>query len=1000
MNKSILVLDENSVVHGLISSALDLEGLSLHHEFDPEQFVKRASSLMPDLILMGKSASDPDYALCRSLAQEEKLTSVPVVLLTGSMERLSKADLEGMRVAGVVRKPFEASDLQQQVGKYIDIADLIGTSYEFRQTQAMGEEAANPLANLDVLDDEVLSMLKDGGQGAQLPEAEPGPGAETEPAVSEEVLAETLEPELAFEMVDEKGELPPADPSKLETLETLEGEIPAEVPEPVADEAELEELGAEDLLDEEAPEETILEPAGFDQSLEEGPAAEAADAGGMDEIEVELPESALDMGVIDQELSGGGVDLFETGLEDEPPAPPSPEEFEESIPLSVRHMMDMKPVFTREDEGADPDADVSFTPDAAEVEAIQNELENLDEISLEEEEIEDQDLEFVDLDGEDPALTASPAEQGAEIMDLDAEELAAGEIGEEALEDLDAPVSESQEAPEAGEDEAAETISLEEDIVLEADADGGFAAVDEEEAQEPPPSPETPLAETPSEAAMEGAGQEEEEDYFLEEYLGDEEIDESQIIAAEEISDYPELSPEDEKEMDFLVSEDEQVLSRLDTLDDEVPAADAKDEEEIEVDQEEEDLIRASLEDERISSLPVDEPAGMEGEAEDTSPLFERNFNALDEEQGPVPPPDDELPPIEDLEEEIAMPELDDKSITLEGPIGRGLEEEPVDIETEAASEVDETEALDVPSGFTASPNEEFPPDAVQEPFTGREEEAGDLSPTPRYSPDEVLEDPDTMEPVLPPSDKPDDGDDRESGDAATEDDSSAPDVSIEDMGGELEVPEEALADELGPVAEPVDDELASILDADAHPDASDFIAMEDPPPDEPSQEMAAEDAESPETDSEFNDLFSSLQEEIAANPEGENLDDLLRIEGLRDRVANLDFPLPQNESTFSRAMGIYGQAGEASDSSYPAALWGIEGGTAGPPAPETMGTPEAPGQLAAGIPLDGPGALSLLDPDIRAKLGLVLDEIISVSVRKAVQEEMPKLMERMSKET
>ena len=43
--------------------------------------------------------------------------------------------------------------------------------------------------------------------------------------------------------------------------------------------------------------------------------------------------------------------------------------------------------------------------------------------------------------------------------------------------------------------------------------------------------------------------------------------------------------------------------------------------------------------------------------------------------------------------------------------------------------------------------------------------------------------------------------------------------------------------------------------------------------------------------------------------------------------------------------------------------------------------------------------ALSLLDPDIRAKLGQVLDEIISISVRKAVQEEMPKIMERLSRD-
>ncbi|NIR77426.1 MAG: hypothetical protein GWO00_03240, partial [Gemmatimonadetes bacterium] len=55
----------------------------------------------------------------------------------------------------------------------------------------------------------------------------------------------------------------------------------------------------------------------------------------------------------------------------------------------------------------------------------------------------------------------------------------------------------------------------------------------------------------------------------------------------------------------------------------------------------------------------------------------------------------------------------------------------------------------EAPPGFVARPNEEFPPDAVQEPFEGDEGEGGEPTPTPRFKPEEVLEDPDTMEPVL-----------------------------------------------------------------------------------------------------------------------------------------------------------------------------------------------------------------------------------------------------------
>ncbi|NIR77424.1 MAG: hypothetical protein GWO00_03230, partial [Gemmatimonadetes bacterium] len=88
--------------------------------------------------------------------------------------------------------------------------------------------------------------------------------------------------------------------------------------------------------------------------------------------------------------------------------------------------------------------------------------------------------------------------------------------------------------------------------------------------------------------------------------------------------------------------------------------------------------------------------------------------------------------------------------------------------------------------------------------------------------------------------------------------------------------------------------------------------------------------------------LFSDLQEEIAANPEGEHLDDVLHIEGLRDRVAALGFSLPQNESPFSRAMGIYGVPGQPAGAVFPQAMWG-QAGVAPPPEPEPPARPATP---------------------------------------------------------
>jgi hypothetical protein len=43
--------------------------------------------------------------------------------------------------------------------------------------------------------------------------------------------------------------------------------------------------------------------------------------------------------------------------------------------------------------------------------------------------------------------------------------------------------------------------------------------------------------------------------------------------------------------------------------------------------------------------------------------------------------------------------------------------------------------------------------------------------------------------------------------------------------------------------------------------------------------------------------------------------------------------------------------------------------------------------------------ALSGLDDQLRARLSAVLDEVITSSVRRAVQEEMPRLIEQLEKE-
>jgi len=1141
MNKSILVLDENSVIHGLVTSALETEGLTLHHEFNPGRYVERANSLMPDLILVGNSERDPDYEICRSLKASGQLSEVPLVLLASSKQSLSSDLLERLRVAGVVRKPFEASDLQQQVSKHLNLVDLIGSAYEYRQSQSTADEGSNPLANLDVLDDEVLGLLRGTAPAQAAPTAvaatqaapaqpEPQAAVGGAPIVDDEVLAEALQPERAFEAIDEAEPQGPTGP-RYDSLETLEGEFPSETLEIPESEDELDELGAADVLEEESPEEAVFEPQGFDQELEAehgGPAEPS-----LDDIEVELPEDTLDTGALTSELDEGEVDLFESDLVDEGEGV-THTEYEESIPLSVLRMMELKPVFTMtqeetaEEEVLEP---FDFEPDATEVQAIQSELDDLEAVDLAAEphaeaeaeeaaEVREQELEFA---SEQDLQSIGTAEEEALEPPEDFNLMGESEPEPEPLveatpEPAPEPVVEAEPEPVLEE----ETLEADELEGAEIGEDWGEEELDAESlrAGEPVagPADAAPRAEEPV-AAVSPLDEGEEDDYFIEEYLGDEEIDEEQIIAAEEEEDEedieaPELSEEDEADLDELLASEEH-LDDLDDLDeveaDTLVAEDAEGlDEDIELDTEEEELILSSLDTEH-----------QEHRAAAEEPLFERNFNALEEEgaaasasdetwqleqeDGGFAMVDEELPGEEviDLEEPEAEPtgaeeaeleameevpasaleEIEEvEAIELPpeaAPVATASaaeelaaleEEEPVSIEFgEGGADVfageaqEETWKPKAPPSFVAQPAEDFPEDAVREPFVGPHGQPEKPEPpvVPRHTRDEVLEDPDTLAPTLSEQEE------APAAEAAEAEADLADSVQPYELEGEeAEETEDELGahpslsvladDALGSVAAPAEEwdadldlgdlqaeEMAdedmmdeTLLDVELGEEpgagaqetdermeaAFEPVSLEEPAALGAEAEglaggeelefmlgaghATAGEAGAASDDPEFDNLFASLREEIAANPEGERIDDVLRSERIRDGVAALDFSLPQHENTFARAMGVYELLDDGEGpSAYPAALQGS--GVAAPQrvatepaaADVTMAGPAAATLAGAGISASDVDVLSLLDPDIRAKLGQVLDEIISISVRKAVQEEMPKIMERLSKE-
>lgn len=145
MKHSVLIFDDNPVVHGWISAALFETGFSLHHEFEAQHFVKRALELKPALILFALRSQEEARTISMQLRTEN--LSTPLVLMTPPALQPDAHSLSEWGIQEVLRKPFDAAALQMISKKFLDM-DLRKSA----EAPFMGESRAaeNVLSATDV----------------------------------------------------------------------------------------------------------------------------------------------------------------------------------------------------------------------------------------------------------------------------------------------------------------------------------------------------------------------------------------------------------------------------------------------------------------------------------------------------------------------------------------------------------------------------------------------------------------------------------------------------------------------------------------------------------------------------------------------------------------------------------------------------------------------------------------------------------------------------------
>lgn len=160
MSQLILVLEENPEIQSLIAASLKASAISVTQESNPDLFVQQALNLEPDLILLSNSGGDQNYKNCREIRKDPQLKNIPIILLVNPKDELNEKIISELGIDGLLRKPFEASMLQEQLSQFVTLDDNFGI-----EPDNEGEDFKIDMSSID----NQLNDIKEGEQEVNSP---------------------------------------------------------------------------------------------------------------------------------------------------------------------------------------------------------------------------------------------------------------------------------------------------------------------------------------------------------------------------------------------------------------------------------------------------------------------------------------------------------------------------------------------------------------------------------------------------------------------------------------------------------------------------------------------------------------------------------------------------------------------------------------------------------------------------------------------------------------
>ena len=112
----ILVVDDEPEITEIIEAFLDNAGYKVKVENNPQNALKMAAQMKPDLILLDIMMPGIDgYSICNRIKDDPALSNIPVIFLTGKDSKDDKG--RSFQVGGdmYIKKPFSCERLLEIV---------------------------------------------------------------------------------------------------------------------------------------------------------------------------------------------------------------------------------------------------------------------------------------------------------------------------------------------------------------------------------------------------------------------------------------------------------------------------------------------------------------------------------------------------------------------------------------------------------------------------------------------------------------------------------------------------------------------------------------------------------------------------------------------------------------------------------------------------------------------------------------------------------------------